>query len=160
ALASVAAHAAPPEIDDDVVQEAAPPIPAPGKWAVVEARNLANGAASPVALVVGIAEERRQSRQASLRVDCAEGRTTVRVEADGLASGSAVLEVRQSLDRGSFVAGAWQVDAEGGTLVLSGDPAVAFLGELHGRTELRLAVVRPLSVPFLLTFPIGEAETA
>ena len=134
--------------------------PAPGNWLLVDARNHANGAKWPVALVRGVAEERGTRRPASLRVDGREGRTIVRVDTDGLAFGRAALEVRQSLDGGRFVAGAWQADSDGSVLALLGEQAIAFLAELSGRSELRLAVVRPLSVPFVLTFRVGGAEKA
>jgi hypothetical protein len=150
ALSAAAAHAAPPDTGD----------PAAGNWVVVDARNHANGAKFPVAMVLGVAEERGQSRPASLRVDGREGRTIVRVDTDGLAFGRAAVEVRQSLDGGRFVAGAWLADADGSVLALSGDQAIAFLAGLSGRSELRLAVVRPLSVPFVLTFRISGAERA
>ena len=139
---------------------AAAQAPAPENWVVVDARNHANGARFPVAMVRGVAEERGQSRPASLRVDGREGRMIVRVDTDGLAFGRAAIEVRQSLDGGRFVAGAWLADADGNVLALSGDQAIAFLGELSGRSELRLAAVRPLSVPFVLTFRISGAERA
>ena len=84
----------------------------------------------------------------------------VRVDTDGLAFGRAAVEVRQSLDGGRFVTGAWLADADGSVLALSGDQAIAFLAGLSGRSELRLAVVRPLSVPFVLTFRISGAERA
>jgi hypothetical protein len=150
ALSAAAAHAAPPETGG----------PAHDDWIVVDARNHANGAKFPVAMVRGVADERGQRRPASLRVDGREGRTIVRVDTDGLAFGRATIEVRQSLDGGGFVAGAWLADADGSVLTLSGDEAIAFLAELSGRSELRLAVVRPLSVPFVLTFRIGGAERA
>lgn len=149
AFSAVAAHAAPPENDR-----------APGNWVVVDARNHANGTKWPVAMVLGVAEERGQSRPASLRVDGREGRTMVRVEIDGLPFGRAAVDVRQSLDGGRFVAGAWMANADGSVLALSGDRAIAFLAELYGRSELRLAVVRPLSVPFVLTFRVSGAESA
>jgi hypothetical protein len=95
-----------------------------------------------------------------LRVDGREGPTIVRVDTDGLAFGRATVEVRQSLDGGRFVAGAWRADADGSVLALAGEQAIAFLAELAGRSELRLAVVRPLSVPFVLTFRISGAERA
>jgi hypothetical protein len=139
---------------------AAAQAPAPGDWVVVDARNHANGAKYPVALVRGVAEERGQSRPASLRVDGREGQTIVRVDTDGLTFGRAAIEVRQSLDGGRFVAGAWLADADGSVLALSGDEAIAFLAELSGKSELRLAAVRPLSVPFVLTFRISGAEGA
>src|SRR5262249_37633615 len=130
-----------------------------GNWLVVDARNHANGARWPVALVRGVAEERGQSRAANLWIDGREGRLVVRVDIDGLAFGRAALDVRQSLDGGRFVAGAWLSDADGKVLALSGDQAVAFLAELVGRSELRLAVVRPLSVPFVLSFRVSGAES-
>ena len=65
-----------------------------------------------------------------------------------------------SLDGGRFVSASWQASADGSGLELSGDRAVAFLGELHSKAELRLAMVRPLSVPFLFTFAVGGAEQA
>lgn len=139
---------------------AAAQTPAPGNWVVVDARNHANGARFPVAMVRGVAEERGQSRPASLSVDGREGRTIVRVDTDGLAFGRAAVAVRQSLDGGRFVAGDWLANADGSVLALSGDQAIAFLAGLSGRSELRLAVVRPLSVPFVLTFRISEAERA
>ena len=68
--------------------------------------------------------------------------------------------VAYSLDGGRFVSASWQASADGSGLELSGDRAVAFLGELHGKAALRLALVRPLSVPFLFTFAVGGAEQA
>jgi hypothetical protein len=66
--------------------------------------------------------------------------------------------VRHSLDGGGYVSASWQAGIDGGGLELSGDRAIAFVTELYGKAELRLAVVRPLSVPFVLTFAIGGAE--
>ena len=43
-------------------------------------------------------------------------------------------------------------------LELTGDRAIAFMSDLYGKAELRLAVVRPLSVPFLFTFAVDGAE--
>jgi hypothetical protein len=148
-----AATAAPPEPDGEMAE-----APAPATWAVVEARHHASGTRGPAAVVFGVAQERGRSRPASLRVDCFDGLTTVHVDADGLRLGPFTVAVRVSLDGGRFVAGTWPASADGSGLALSGDRAVAFLTELYGRAELRLAVVRPLSVPFLFTFAVGGAE--
>ena len=160
ALWAAAAHAEPPDLDGDVAH---PPVLAnltPVTWVVVEARNHASGVTGPAAVVFGVALERGRSRPAGLRVDCVEGRTTVHVDVDGLGRGPAAVVVKQSLDGGRYVAGTWQADAEGKELALSGDPAIAFLIELYGRTELRLAVMRPLSAPFVLTFDVSGTEKA
>jgi len=74
--------------------------------------------------------------------------------------GVVAVAVAYSLDGGRFVSASWQASADGSGLELSGDRAVAFLGELYGKAELRLALVRPLSVPFLFTFAVGGAEQA
>jgi len=108
----------------------------------------------------GMAQERARQWQASLRVDCFEGRTTLHVDTVGLSLGLSSVAVAYSLDGGRFVSASWQATADGSGLELSGDRAVAFLGELHGKAELRLALVRPLSVPFLFTFAVGGAEQA
>src|SRR5262249_27913079 len=98
ALLAATAHAAPPEGDREVAQAAQPATAAPAKWVGVEARTHANGTRGLMAMVFGVAEERGQSRLASLRVDCLEGRTIVRVDTDELAAGPAIVGVRQSLD--------------------------------------------------------------
>lgn len=41
---------------------------------------------------------------------------------------------------------------------MSGNRAIAFAAELYGQAELRLAVVQPLSMPFLFTFVVAGAE--
>lgn len=127
-------------------------------WIPVEARNHVTGASSPAAVLFGVAQERGRNRQASLRVDCLDGVTTVHVDADSLRPGPWAVAVRLSLDGGRFAAGSWQTSDDGSGLKLSGDRAVAFMGDLYGKAELRLAVVRPLSVPFLFTFAVSGAE--
>jgi len=127
-------------------------------WIPVDARNHLTGATGPAAVLFGVAQERGRSRQASLRVLCFEGVTTVHMDADGLHPGPWAVAVRVSLDGGRFVADSWQPSADGGSLQLSGERAIAFVSNLYGRTELRLAVVRPLSVPFLFTFAVSGAE--
>jgi hypothetical protein len=132
------------------------------RWIAVEARNHVTGASGPAAVLFGVAQERGQERgrprQASLRVDCLDGVTIVHVDADGLRPGPWAVDVRLSLDGGRFVARSWQPGADGGGVRLSGERAVAFMGDLYGKAELRLAVVRPLSLPFLLTFAVVGAE--
>jgi hypothetical protein len=128
-------------------------------WIPVEARNHLTGASSPAAVLLGVAQERGRSRKASLRVLCFEGVTTVHMDADGLRTGPWAVTVRVSLDGGRFVARSWQPNSDGGSLELSGDHAIAFMSDLYGRVELRLAVVRPLSVPLLFTFTVSGAES-
>lgn len=156
ALWAGAANAGPPELEN----AAGLPSLDAGRatWIPVDARNHVTGASGPAAVLFGVAQERGRSRQASLRVVCFEGVTTVHMDADGLRPGPWAVAVRVSLDGGRFVAGSWQPSADGGSLELSGDRAVAFVSDLYGRAELRLAVVRPLSVPFLLTFVVSGAE--
>lgn len=127
-------------------------------WIHVDARNHDTGVSGPAAVLFGVARERGSSRQASLRVLCFEGLTSVHVDADGLRPGAWAAAVRVSLDGGRFAAGAWQLSADGGRLELAGSPAVASMSDLYGRTELRLSVVRPLSVPLLFTFAVKGAE--
>ena len=157
-----AANAAPPDLLPD--WEYAPDLPSlaadRASWIPVEARNHATGVSGPAAVLFGVAQERGRSRPASLRVDSLDGVTTVHLDADGLRLGPWAVAVRVSLDGGRFVAGSWQASADGSGLELSGDRAIAFVSELYGRTELRLAVVRPLSVPFLFTFEVAGAEPA
>lgn len=148
------ANAVPPEPDGPIAPAAAE---GPG-WQLVESRNHVTDARGLVGVVFGIAQERGRSRPASLRVHCVEGQTTVLVDVDGLGSAPSAVAVRQSLDGKRFVAGGWHASADGGGLVLSGDRAVQFATELYGKAELRLAVVRPLSVPFLVTFVVDGAE--
>lgn len=127
-------------------------------WIPVEARNHATGASGPAAVLFGVAHERGRHRPASLRVECFDGATAVHVDADGLRPGPWVVAVRVSLDRGRFAADLWRPGPDGSGVALTGDRAVAFASELYGKSELRLAVVRPLSAPFLLTFAVDGAE--
>lgn len=159
---AVPAGAAPPEPEDEPASAGseATGVPVGATWLLIEARDHARGTSGAAAVLLGVAQERGRQRQASLRVDCFEGRTTLHVDTVGLGLGpSAVaVAVAYSLDGGRFVSASWQATADGGGLKLSGDRAVAFLGELYGKAELRLALVRPLSVPFLFTFAVGGAE--
>jgi hypothetical protein len=159
---AVAARAAPTEPEDEPASAGseAAGVPAAATWLLVEARDHARGTSGAAAVLFGVAQERGRQRQASLRVDCFEGRTTLHVDTVGLSLGPSSVAVAYSLDGGRFVSASWQATADGSGLELSGDRAVAFLGELHGKAELRLALVRPLSVPFLFTFPVGGAEQA
>lgn len=127
-------------------------------WIPVDARNHVSGASSPAAVLFGAAQERGRRRPASLSVDCFDGTTTVHVDADGLRLGPWAVAVTISLDGGPFVAGSWKASADGGGLELTGDRAIALMSDLYGKAELRLAVVRPLSVPFLFTFAVDGAE--
>jgi Type VI secretion system VasI, EvfG, VC_A0118 len=158
ALWAGAANAGSPEPD----HSAEPPSRDAGRttWIPVEARNHLTGANSPAAVLFGVAQERGRHRPASLRVDCFDGVTTVHMDTDGLRVGPWAVAVKISIDRGRFVAASWQASAAGSSLELSGDRAVAFMGDLYGKGELRLAIVRPLSVPFLFTFTVSGAEPA
>ena len=147
------AIAASPDPDGEIAE-----APAPATWLVADARNHATGASGPVAMLFGVAQERGRNRTTSVRVDCFDGQTTVHLDAEGLGVGPFAVEVRYSLDGGRFVPGTWAPGTDRSSLVLTGDRAIGFLGELYGKTELRLAVVRPLSVPFLLTFAVGGTE--
>jgi hypothetical protein len=154
------ASAALPEPDVEIADAAsdASSVPAPATWFLIDARNHADGTSGLAAVLFGVAQERGRSRPASLRVDCVEGLTTLHVDTLGLRPGPFAVAVRYSLDGGPFAAAAWQASADGSGLELSADQAVAFLAELYGKTELRLAIVRPLSVPFVLTFAVVGAE--
>jgi hypothetical protein len=153
------AQAMPPEERDELVAQASAPAPAP-TWAVVDARNHLTGARGPVAVAFGIVQERGMRRPASLRIDCLDGTTTVHIDADGLKPGPFAVAVRYSLDGGRFVASYWPAAADQDGLELNGDRAIQFVTELYGKAELRLAVVRPLSVPLIFTFVVNEAEAA
>jgi len=163
---AVAAGAAPTEPEDEPASAGseAAGVPANATWLLVEARDHARGTSGAAAVLFGVAQERGRQRQASLRVDCFEGRTTLHVDTVGLSLGPSVagvaVAVAYSLDGGRFVSASWQASADGSGLELSGERAVAFLGELYGKAELRLAMVRPLSVPFLFTFAVGGSEQA
>ncbi len=128
-------------------------------WIQVDARNHVTGATSPAAVLFGVAHERNRRRQASLRIHCFEGVTTLFVDADGLRPGDWAVTIRVSFDGGRFVDGSWRPSDDGGGLVLSRDRAIAVVSDLYGKTELRLAVVRPLSVPLLFTFAVSDAES-
>lgn len=80
------------------------------------------------------------------------------VDADGLRPGLWAVSIRVSLDGSRFVAASWQPSIDGGSLELSGDRAVSFASDLYGKSELRLAVLRPLSVPLLFTFTVSGVE--
>ena len=163
---AVPAGAAPTEPEDEPASAGseATGVPAGATWLLVEARDHARGTSGAAAVLFGVAQERGRQRQASLRVDCFEGRTTLHVDTVGLGLGASAaglaVAVAYSLDGGRFVSASWQATADGSGLELSGDRAVAFLGALYGKAELRLAMVRPLSVPFLFTFAVGGAEQA
>ena len=156
ALWAGAVNATPPDL---------PPVNGPdvpsangASWIPVEARNHATGASGPAAVLYGVAHERGRHRPASLRVECFDGVTVVHMDADGLRPGPWAVAVQVSLDGGRFVAGSWQPSGDGTGLALSGERAVQFASELYGKAGLRLAVVRPLSVPFLFTFVVAGAE--
>jgi hypothetical protein len=157
----VPASAAPPDPDGEVASASSDVarVPAAATWLVVDARNHASGTSGAAAVLFGVVQERGRSRQASLRVDCFDSTTTLHVDdTAALRLGSSAVAVTYSLDGGPFRSASWQAGADGSGLELSADRAVAFLTELYGKTELRLAVVRPLSVPLLFTFAVGGAE--
>lgn len=129
-------------------------------WIPVEARNHVTGASGPAAVLFGIARERGRIRHSSLRVLCFEGATTVHLDADGLHPGPWAVATKASLDGSRFVDGSWRPSADRSSLELSRASAIAFVSSLYGKTELRLAVVRPLSVPFLFTFSVSGAESS
>jgi hypothetical protein len=166
AWAVPAAGVAPTEPEDEAASAGseATGVPAGATWLLIEARDHARGTSGAAAVLFGMAQERGRQWQASLRVDCFEGRTTLHVDTVGLGLGPSIagvaVAVAYSLDGGRFVSASWQASADGSGLELSGDRAVAFLGELYGKAEFRLALVRPLSVPFLFTFAVGGAEQA
>ena len=156
----VPASAAPPDPDGEVASASsdAASVRAASTWLSIDARNHASGASGVAAVVFGVAQERGRSRQASLRVDCFDNRTTVHIDdTASLRLGSSAVPVMYRLDAGPFVSASWQASADGSGLELSGERAVAFLTRLYGKTELRLAIVRPLSVPFLFAFAVGGA---
>ncbi|SEN81094.1 hypothetical protein SAMN02990966_00164 [Rhodospirillales bacterium URHD0017] len=158
-----AVNATPPDWSPDLVPETEnvpgpPSLAADATWIPVEARNHVTGASGPAAVLFGIAHERGRYRPASLRVECFDGVTAVHIDADGLRLGPWAVAVRLSLDGGRFVDGSWPPGGDGAGLVLAGERAVQFASELYGKAELRLAVVRPLSVPLLFTFVVAGAE--
>jgi hypothetical protein len=156
----VPASAAPPEPDGEMLSASgdAAGVPAAAGWLLIDARDHASGANGPAAVLFGLAQERGRSRPASLRVDCFDSRTILHVDTEGMRLGASAVAVRYSLDGGPFLPASWQASADGSGLELADDRAVAFLSGLYGKSELRLVLVRPLSVPFLLTFAVGGAE--
>ncbi len=156
----VPASAAPPEPDGETASDggAVTSAPANATWILIDARDHVSGTSGAAAVLFGVAQERGRSRQASLRVACFDGVTTVHIDTAALRLGSSAVAVTYSLDGGPFRPASWQAGADGSGLELSADRAVAFLTELYGKTELRLALVRPLSVPFLFTFAVAGAE--
>ena len=65
--------------------------------------------------------------------------------------------VCRALEDGDIIASTHR--AHGHTLAKGTHPN-ELMAELYGKTELRLAVVRPLSVPLLFTFVVDGAEAA
>ena len=149
------ASAAVPEPDAEIAIANNPIV---ATWVLIDARDHASGASSAAAVLLGVAQERGRDRQAILRVDCFDKAITARIDTTELRLGSAAVAVTYSLDGGSFRPGTWQTSADGSGLELSGDSAIAFVTELYDKRELRLAVVRPLSVPFIFTFAVAGAE--
>ncbi len=156
----VPVSAAPPEPDGEIADATSDSnsVPAAATWISIDARNHASGANGPTAVLFGVAQERGRNRQADLRADCFDSRTTLHIETVGLALRSPVVAGTYSLDGGPFLPASWQASADRSGLELASDRAIAFLTELYGKTELRLALVRPLSVPFLFSFAVGGAE--
>jgi hypothetical protein len=150
------AHAAAPEPDAELAVDIQPVA----TWVTVEARNHADGTTGAAAVLLGVARERAANWQAILRADAFGRATTVRIESAALVfhPGARNVAVTASLDGGSFRPVAWRVDTDGKGLELTDEAAVAFLTGLYGKRELQLAVVRPLSVPFVLTFVVAGAE--
>jgi len=149
-------NAAPPEPDDELAVVTLPVA----TWVVVETRDYATGRTGSAAVLLGLARERGLSRQATLYAVSFDRTTTARIETLALAlyPGATNVVVSASLDGGPFCPSAWRVSADGKALELADDAAVAFLTGLYGKRELQLAVVRPLSVPFVLTFVVAGAE--
>src|SRR5260370_25632592 len=120
---AVPAGAAPtePEGEPASAGSEATGVPAAATWLLIEARDHARGTSGAAAVLFGVAQERGRQRQAHLRVDCFEGRTTLHVDTGGLRLGPSVAAVAYSLDRGPFVSASWQASADGRGLDLSGD---------------------------------------
>jgi len=157
----VPASAAPPPEPDSEFAEAtrdASSDPAPAAWILIDAHNHISGRSGPAAVLFGFAQERGRRRQASLRADCFEGRTTLHIDTAGLHFASRIVPVTYSLDDRLFLGTAWQASTDRSGVELSSERAIEFLTELYGRTELRVALVRPLSVSFLFSFAVGGAE--
>jgi hypothetical protein len=153
------ASAAPPEPQDEIAEAGreARSAPAAATWILIEARRHA-GTSGLVAVVLGVVQERERRWPAILRVDCFDGLTTVHIDRVGLSLGAAAAAVRYSLDGGGYLSAIWQASVDGNGLELSDDRAIAFVTELYGRSDLSLAIVRPLSVPLLFRYAIGGAE--
>jgi hypothetical protein len=153
---TIPANAAPPDPDGEPAVATLPVA----TWIVVETRNHATGETGAAAILLGVARERGLDWQATLRATSFGRPTTVRIDSPALVlqPGATNVAVRASLDGGPFRPGAWRVSADGKGLELADEAAIAFLTGLYGRRELRLAVVRPLSVPFVLTFAVAGAE--
>jgi hypothetical protein len=132
------ASAAPPEPDTEIAIASNPIL---ATWILIDARDHASGASSAAAVLLGVAHA-----------------ITARIDTTELRLGSAAVAVTYSLDGGSFRPGTWQTSADGSGLKLSGDSAIEFVTELYDKRELRLAVVRPLSVPFIFTFAVAGTE--
>jgi hypothetical protein len=154
------ASAAPLEPQDEIAQAGreAGSAPAAGTWILIDARNRAHGTSGLAAVVIGVAQERGRNWPAILRVDCFDGPTTVHIDTVGLSLGTSAAAVRYSLDGGGYLSASWQASVDGSGLELSADRAIAFVTDLYGRSDLRLAIVRPLSVPLLFRYAIGGAE--
>ena len=153
---TIPASAAAPEPDGEFATATLPIA----TWVAVEARNHTTGATGAAAVLLGVGSERGLGWQATLRADSFGRATTVRIDCPALAlrPGATNVVVTASLDGGPFHRGAWRVSAGGKGLELTDEAAVAFLVGLYGKRELQLAVVRPLSVPFVLTFAVAGAE--
>jgi hypothetical protein len=153
---TIPANAAAPEPDGEIAVATLPVA----TWIAVETRDHATGATGAAAILLGVAHERGLGWQAVLRAASFGRPTTVRIDSPAFAlhPGATNVAVTASLDGGPFRPGAWRVSADGKGLELSDEAAVAFLTGLYGTRELRLAVVRPLSVPFVLTFAVAGAE--
>jgi hypothetical protein len=152
---AIPANAAAPDPDGEVAVATLPVA----TWIAVEAHTK-DGATGAAAILVGIAREREPSWQAVLRADCFDRATTVRIESPALAlrPGAGNVAVTARLDGGPFRPAPWRVSPDGKSLELTGNAAVAFLTGLYGKRELQLAIVRPMSVPFVLTFTVADAE--
>src|SRR5260370_12145617 len=138
----VRASAAPPERDGEIAS-----APAAATWILIDARDHAGGRSGAAAVLFGVAQERGRSRQASLRVACFDGVTTVHIDTAALRLGSSAVAVTYSLDGGPFRPASWQAGADGSGLDLSADRAVAFVTQLYRQTELRPPLLPPFPVP-------------
>jgi len=153
---TIPANAAAPEPDGELAVATLPVA----TWIAVETRDHATGETGAAAILLGVAQERGFGWQAVLRAAIFGPPTRVRIDslAFALHPGATNVAVAASVDGGPFRSGAWQVSGDGKGLELTDEAAIAFLVGLYGKRELRLAVVRPLSVPFVLTFAVAVAE--